>query len=131
MGKSARVDVTDATVNGANPMLLSIVVSVGLATPTSSVGKVKLGGVTADTATLFDSVLRHRRVRQTQIPYPRSRRAQNDLVVIAHVEEPVDAIVLGVRDVNQSIRIHKNPRRRFHTIDVEQVVHVERNLIRS
>ena len=55
MGKSARDDVTDVTVRGAVPMLLSIVVWVGLAVPTSSVGNVKLGGVTADTATLFVS----------------------------------------------------------------------------
>src|SRR5450631_923953 len=52
---AARVDVTDVTVSGANPILLSIVVSVGLATPTSSVGKVKLGGETADTPTRFVS----------------------------------------------------------------------------
>lgn len=54
-GKSARVDVTDETVNGAEPILLSIVLSVGLAVPTNSVGNVKLTGVTAETATCLAS----------------------------------------------------------------------------
>ena len=70
MGKSARVDLTDATVKGADPILLSIVVSRGLATPTSWVGNFKLDGVTADTATLFDSTFAATACGRLRLPTP-------------------------------------------------------------
>jgi hypothetical protein len=50
IGKSARLEVTEVTVIDAKPMLLSMVVSGGLAVPTSSVGKARVMGVAADTA---------------------------------------------------------------------------------
>src|SRR5271165_3408245 len=54
-GKSARVETVELTVKGASPMLVSVVVSAGLAIPTSSVGNVNLGGVTTETATFLVS----------------------------------------------------------------------------
>src|SRR5579859_1536630 len=70
IGKSARDDVTVETVIGAKPMLLSIVVSAGLATPTNSVGKLRLAGMTAETAMPLDSVMATAACGRLKLPMP-------------------------------------------------------------
>ena len=53
MGKSGSDEVTDVTVSGAVPRLVRIVACDGLGVPTNSVGNVRVGGDTAETAWPF------------------------------------------------------------------------------